>query len=79
MLARLSPSRPPARELQRLDGLFEQPSVADWGFVAALVWLAYRAGQSSATRKKTPSPTLGAVLSGYVGLRAMDKLFGVTK
>lgn len=79
MLAVIPPTLPQPKRVQRFDGLFEQPSVVDWGFVAAVAWFAYRAGQSSAVRKKTPNPTLGAVLSGYVGLRAMDKLFGVGK
>lgn len=62
-----------------IDDLFDNPTALDWGFVAAVAWFAYRAGQSSKVQKSTPNPTLGAILTSYVGLRALDKLFGVTK
>lgn len=68
------------RPQPKFDGVFEKPRWSELGFVAAVAWLAYQAGKSSATSKKSPLPTIGAVVGSYIGLRAMDTLFnGVVK
>lgn len=46
---------------------------------AGLLWLAYCVGKSAGAKAKAPVPSVGSMFGSYLGLRAMNALFGGDK
>lgn len=63
------------------DGAPQAPAPSSTPLVVAagLLWLAYCAGKAAGAKSTAPVPSVGSMLGGYLGLRAMNAIFGGDK